>query len=210
MSGSEDTVKTFFSKFPLAHADHSELLLLPTDHVRHAIYIESGTIDQYAITDTGNRTVLNTYKPGSFLPMLYILEDRENEYYFEVSSKSLEYRLAPAEKVVWFLHDNPDVTLDLLKRVYRGLDGLLKRMAGQMGGSADERLATELRIYGTRFGKKDEFGNITFHVTEQQLADLTGLARETVSRTLPSVIRSNEDISKSGKTYTLTNNELKK
>ncbi len=52
-----------------------------------------------------------------------------------------------------------------------------------MGGTATTRLATALVIAVKRFGKEKENNiHISLPLTHQDLADLTGLTRETVSR----------------------------
>jgi CRP/FNR family transcriptional regulator, cyclic AMP receptor protein len=88
---------------------------------------------------------------------------------------------APRDSVLDFLKRNPEVTFDLLARVYRGLDGVLTRMAYLMSGSAYTRLITELLIEAKRFGTTGKDG-IKFSITERDLSASAGMTRETVSR----------------------------
>ena len=70
----------------------------------------------------------------------------------------------------------------LLSRLYSGVDGLQRRMAHLMGGSAQTRLLFELVIECKRFGKPQPDGSIILPVSEAEIAQRTGLARETVNR----------------------------
>ena len=199
----EKQVRAFFGSYPEREAVRHETVIHPGEHVSHVLYIETGVITQFTITDSGNKLAMNTYKPGAFLPMMYVLEDRQNDYYFEVTSKNAKFKVAPAAEVVQFLRNNPEVTLDLLKRIYRGLDGLLKRMTDQMAGTAEDRVRTELLIMAERFGSKESDGKVSFEVTEQMIANHTGMARETVSRVLPNVITQGSGIRRKGRKFSV-------
>src|SRR5690606_23529908 len=126
----------FFDTFPVEVYKKSKQFIMPGDEVRQVIYLLEGEIDQYDISESGDKLIVNTFKPGAFLPMSYVLNSIKSRYFFEASSRQVKVRLAPASRVVEFVGQNPDVALDLLARVYRGLDGLLDRLATQMGGSA--------------------------------------------------------------------------
>lgn len=183
----DQTVQHFFSAYRPRAARKGSVLLLPGDVVNEVIYLESGSVGQFAITDTGNKIMINLYKPGAFLPMLSVLDGTPNQYYFESASADTVIRLAPAAEVVRFIQSNPDVLFDLLRRMYRGLDGILQRMIQHMSGSAESRLKIELEILAQRFGTVQSNGLYELCITDQELAAQTGMARETVSRAMTSL-----------------------
>ena len=115
--------------------------------------------------------------------MSSVINDIENHYFFEASLRT-QVRVAPKADVIQFLRDNPDVLFDLLARVYRGVDGVLRRMADLMGGDAKSRLVFELLNATYRFGEQQPDGGIRVRLAESDLAKHSGLARETVSRLL--------------------------
>jgi CRP-like cAMP-binding protein len=88
----------------------------------------------------------------------------------------------PVEAALEFIKDNPDVMLDLLSRLYRGMDGLMGRVVHLMSGTAKSRLVYELIIECRRFGNKNADGSYTLKANESDFAAHTGLSRETVSR----------------------------
>jgi CRP-like cAMP-binding protein len=90
--------------------------------------------------------------------------------------------LAPPEEVFDFIKNNADVTLDLLARLYIGVDGMRRRMAHLMGGSAKSRLLFELIIECRRFGKQQKNGSYLVMLNETEIGTRAGLSRETVSR----------------------------
>lgn len=153
------------------------------DPLQGVFYILDGRVSQYDITPSGNEVVVNVFKPGAFFPMSSVINGTVNHYFFEASTKVTAH-LAPTDEAVRFLKDNPDVAFDLLTRVYRGTEGVLRRMAHLMGGDAKSRLLFELLNTAYRFGELQKDGSIFVSLKESDLARHSGLARETVNRSM--------------------------
>lgn len=175
-----EKIATYFEQFPVRTYDKGQLLIHPDDESQSVYYMISGKVRQYDISYRGDEVVVNLYKPGAFFPMLGAITGRPNRYFFG-AEEAVEVRVVPAEKAVAFLQNNPDVTYDLLTRLYIGVDGLLGRMAHLMAGSARSRLMYELIIECRRFGKGDDSARV-LTMTIADLAAHAGLTRETASR----------------------------
>lgn len=183
MNDVADKVSQFFTAFPLREFQKRELLARPEEPLPGVFYLIEGRVSQYDITPTGNEVVVNVFKPGAFFPMSAALNGTPNDYFFEARAK-VKAHVAPSGSAVQFLQDNPDVTLNLLSRVYRGVDGVLRRMAHLMGGDAKARLIFELLNATYRFGEAQKDGGLLVPLHEGDIAKQSGLARETVSRLL--------------------------
>ena len=110
----------------------------------------------------------------------------------------VELQLAPADEVVDFLKAEPEVTYNLLSRLYSGVDGLQRRMTHLMGGSARSRVLFELIVECNRFGKPQEDGSYILSVNGSELAKSSGLTRETTNREL-SKLKTHGLIARQGK-----------
>lgn len=176
-------VAAFFKDFPLKQYEKGQILVYADDDPGGVFFIESGEVRQYTITNSGNEVVVNVFKPPAFFPMSWAINRTPNEYFFETASRA-SLRVAPADKVVAFVSENPDVLLDLLSRVYRGTDVLLRRMTHLMKGSARSRTVLELVIACQYFGKPKDSSSFVVEIPESELAARAGLSRETVSREL--------------------------
>jgi len=178
-----ETTELFFSSHkPTTHAKGDQLLR-PSALVPPPItYIVEGSVVEYAISAGGVKTIINTYKAGAFFPASSALNKTPNKYYFEAGAQTV-IRQATPEQVDKFLLDNPAVAYDLLQRLYRGIDGLTGRLERLLGADAGARLLYELTIQAERFGVTAPGGTL-LTITESELAEHTGLARETVSREL--------------------------
>lgn len=176
-----EAVAAFFAAFPKHTYDKGEILIRAAENPQSVFYIVEGRVSQYDITTTGNEMVVNIFKPGAFFPMSLAINDVPNNYFFEASAP-LTVHVAPAADVIRFLQENPDVLFDLLARVYRGTDGVLRRMAHLMGGNAKNRLLFELLNAAHRFSEQQPDGTLRITLTESDLAKHSGLTRETVNR----------------------------
>lgn len=146
--------------------------------------IDSGIVEQYDVTAAGNKVVVNRFRPGAFFPMSWALNRTPNEYFFGAAD-SVTVRYVPAEKVVRFLRQNPDMALDLLSRVFRGTDGMLRRLIVASSAGAAERVSFELLNEAYRFGAAvADSSDRLITIRQQDIAERSGLARETVSREL--------------------------
>jgi len=174
------TIDNFFASYQLRKYTKGQILLLNWDDAKYVYYLISGRVKQYDVTHKGDEIILNTFKPPAFFPMSLAINQAPNPYTYEAET-DLELRQAPVKDVIAFLKAHPEVTFDLLSRVYRGADGLLSRMAYLMASSAKRRLMFELLVACKRYGKQTKHG-FTLAMTETELAARAGLTRETVSR----------------------------
>ena len=181
-----DKVRQFFSKYPIKTYNKGEVLILADENPQKISYIVSGHVRQYDISYRGDEVVVNVFKPEAFFPMSWAIAKTPNRYFFE-AGENLKVHEAPPNEALKFLKENPDVALDLLTRLYRGVDGLTRRMAHLMGGSAKSRLLFEIIIECRRFGKKTTGQSYVIDMSESELGARSGLARETVSREIKSL-----------------------
>jgi CRP-like cAMP-binding protein len=198
-------IDAFFGQFRVRKYSKGQILILNDDKARYVYHMISGRVKQYDITYRGDEVILNVFKPPAFFPMSLAINKTENPYIYEADT-DIEVHEVPAEEAVQFLKDNPDVTFDLLSRVYRGVDGLVGRVAHLMASSARSRLMYEVLIECRRFGKTNKKGGCTIELNETELGARAGLSRETVSREIRKL---SDDELLSLKARTITVHDLK-
>jgi CRP-like cAMP-binding protein len=174
-------IEEFFSKYRLRRYAKGQVLLLGGESTDTVFHLAKGLVKMYDVTYRGDEAILNIFQPPAFFPMSIIINKTPNPYVYEAET-DVEIRQAPAEDVAAFIKANPDVTYDLLSRLYRGVDGLLGRMSHLMHSSAKSRVLYELIIEGRRFGRKQKDNSCLLDINEKGLGARAGLSRETVSR----------------------------
>lgn len=176
-------IEAFFGHYPQRTYPKDQIIIFAGESPEKVFYLMSGKVAQYDISYRGDEIVINVYKSPAFFPMAWAINKTENRYFYKTEDETV-VRIAPPEDVVQFLKDNPDITFNLLSRVYSGIEGVLARTVHLMAGSARSRLMYELLVECRRFGKKVSENTYRLNVYESDLAAHSGLARETVSREL--------------------------
>lgn len=172
----------YFKSYKQQKFKKGKILIRADEDPSGIIYIQEGSIKQYAISKKGEELIVNVFKKGAFFPVSWALNQTPNSYYYEALENITTYK-SPKDEVINFLKVNPDVLLDLMSRVYKGTDGILLRMVYLMSGEAYSQVILELLIYAKRFSqKKASLKNIELNLSEKTIANQAGIARETVSR----------------------------
>jgi CRP-like cAMP-binding protein len=177
-----EKVDKFFRQYKNQNYKKGEILIRADEDPSGIFYLVKGTVKEYAISKKGEEMIINVFKPVAFFPMSWAINQTPNYYYYE-ALENLEVWKAPRAEVINFIKDNPDVLYDLMSRVYKGTDGILMRMVYLMSGEAYYRVITEILIAAKRFGKTNYPDQIIkLKLSEKDLANQAGMARETVSR----------------------------
>ena len=198
-------VTTFFSKYPLRKYAAGKIIARPGEDLPGVLFLTAGHVIQYDISEDGREIILNTFKEPAFFSISNALLEGPNTFFYAAET-AVTARCAPAKDVVVFLEKNPTVLIDLLRRVYKGSDGLLRRLSHVLGGNAADMIRFELSIIAQRFGTNSPSGKI-LKLTHQDIAERTGLSRETVSREL-ALLKKKKIIKLGYGTITVPNIEL--
>jgi CRP/FNR family transcriptional regulator len=170
-----------FSKYPKRTYPKGQILLFADEDPEHVYYIVRGKVRQYDVSYRGDEVIVNMYKSPAFFPMSWAINRTANKYFFKTEEET-EVHIVPADDALAFIKEHPDVMLDLLGRLYKGMDGLLGRIVHLMSGTAKSRLIYELIIECRRFGTQNDDGSYVLSASEADMGARAGLSRETVSR----------------------------
>lgn len=191
----DDTVikklEDFLSQFPAQEYKKGEIIIEADKQPAGIFYIQSGIIRQYFLTENGEEITLNLYKPHSFLPMAWAIGNLVNEHFYEALTQ-VTVKRAPKEPFLAFLRREPEILYDLLRRVYIGIEGLWLHLESLTSGNSYTKLVTSLVILAKRFGRgeKDDVV-IELKLNETDIANYSGMARETASRELQKLKKQN-------------------
>ncbi len=175
-----EKINNFFTKYERHTYKKGEYLKTPDRQPEGIFCLQSGVVRCFAISKDGAELTINIFKPVSFFPVGWVINYASDNYTYEAIT-DVEVFIAPKDEFETFLQDNPDVVYDLLKRIYRGLEGYFMRMESLLSGEPHFRTVVQLIIHTRRFGKK-EGEQYNVNLTHSQLASLAGLSRETVTR----------------------------
>ncbi len=183
-------IDNFFSKFTPIVFKSGETIITADRDPSGVFLLKSGFVRQFIITKSGQELTLHFFKPGSFFPLFWAVNNAPNRYHYQAFNK-VETVLAPKAEFIAFLKKEPELLYDLSSRILYGLEGLLTRIETLSSADAKTRVIDILLFLAKHFGKKEETITLTEKFTHQDIANLAGTTRETVSREL-------EDLSRQG------------
>lgn len=180
-----DKLIRFFSKFTPVKYQKGETVIRAQDVPQGIYYLSQGYIKMSVVYEDGKELTVNIFKPGSYFPMIWAIGNIKNRHYYQALEPIKVYR-APKEEVMKFIKDNPDVLMELTMRIIIGLNGILTNMELTLFGSAYHRVLSALYLCAKRFGQNKDGQHIVIKpsFTHQDIANLAGLTRETVSATM--------------------------
>jgi CRP/FNR family cyclic AMP-dependent transcriptional regulator len=175
------SINLFFDKYPTKKYSGKETILASGEDIRSVFFIRSGIARSFYIDEKGNELTINLLKPFSFFPMSAILAGKHSVYDFQAFT-STEVKVAPVNEVLKFLEKDSSFKSLLIRNFARGLEGYLIRSFFLIKGSAMQKVASTLLMLLRRFGRElDSEQWIDLPLTHQDIADLSGITRETVS-----------------------------
>jgi len=171
----------FYKHFATRNYKKGEMLIRADDNPQGIFYLKKGYVRQYTISKTGFELTLHILQPISYFPMVWAVNGTPNVYYFEALSP-VEVGRAPRDEVVNFIKDKPTIIFELLSELIQDYAESLTRIENLVFSDAYRRVISVLLYITNHFGKKHGKGIIVDHrFTQQDIATLTGVARETAS-----------------------------
>lgn len=176
-----EKLNDFFSQFKSLSFKKGETILRAEEEPKGVFYLKKGYAKLYSISKNAQELIFIIYKPEDFFPSIWPITDAPVVYYTEALT-NVEVYLAPRDKFLKFIKKNPDVLFEITSRILTRFGGLLNRMEYAMFGNAHNKVASIILICAERFGTDFKEGIlIQVPLTHQEIANLLGVARETVS-----------------------------
>lgn len=176
-----EKLKNFFSKFKKLSFKKGETILRADEKPKGVFYLIKGYIRLYSLSKNAQELTLIIFKAENIFPMMWAINNTPNTYYLEAMTAVEIYR-APREEFLDFIKKNGDVLFEITSHIMIRFGGVLNRMEYAIFGHAGSKVASILLICAERFGiKTGKEITIQLPLTHQDIANLIGVARETVS-----------------------------
>ncbi len=192
----------FFKQYGFKKYKKGRYLLIPDRRPKGIFCLQKGIVRCFSLSKSGAELTLNLFKPISFFPMNWVINGKLDRYNYQ-ALEDVEVYIAPKRKVSRFIKQNPGIVYDLLKRIYRGLEGYMLRMESLLSNDAYYRTLAQIIIHTRRFGIS-EGGKCKLRITHNHLASLAGLRRETVTREIKK-LQDKDIVSYQGETMIVEN-----
>jgi CRP-like cAMP-binding protein len=185
-----EKISTFFSQRKIQTYKKGEMILLPDDPIVDVYYVYTGFVRLYCELSDGKELTLNIFKPGSYFPMFLVLDNTPNVQYFQAMTTT-KLAKVPKDDVVQFLKGEPEVLFEFTRRLTIGLNGLITNIQYTLFGPVHTRIVSALLFFARRFGKNLVDGSVRIELplTHQDIANVVGIARETASLEIETLVK---------------------
>lgn len=177
--------------FPHATArtyETGQIILYEGDQPNYVLFVKSGAIKFFDTDSDGNEKILHIGGEGSIAPLFYAFEDKDAVDAFYAALCKTEVLLVPLKDFRAKLRDSAEYAYSVLRWYAEEMDHIVLRLKSLEKSSAKQKILQALYYLGDQHATdattKGAWKHISFPVTQQILADLTGLTRETVNITL--------------------------
>jgi CRP/FNR family transcriptional regulator, cyclic AMP receptor protein len=156
----------------------------PGDPADAIFIIRSGRIKISKITEDGREIILNLLKTGDVFGEMAFLEDSPRDTFAEALDDTNVFLFKKVD-LLQLIKKRPAITYRLAKVIGERRKEAEKNMESFLYKGVRERLANLLLKLSNDYGIKDSRGKmLRIKITHQDLANLIGSSRETVSLTL--------------------------
>jgi len=177
----ETNIDLLFSNSRPIFYKRRQVILRPEDTPTGVYYLKKGFVRLYTVSESGEELTLIIFKSGNFFPVMWAINNRQNIEYLEAMTEAEVWRVS-RETFLEFLKQHPEMQFEVTRSLLARLDGLLERIKYLVFGNAYQKVASMLVICGERFGEKKGVTTlIKLPLTHYDIANLTGLTRETTS-----------------------------
>ena len=157
-------------------------ILFGVDDSPTKIYlIKSGTIKIYRYTEDGKEVMLHIHGPRELITISPIFKEMNHAVYAESLVETDLYWI-PLPQFKDLIKDGPDILMEIGKALSNNWDEVEEKIEAFVTHDSLGRLAYVIlklvNKYGIKIKNKD---SLPFPLTHQELANLTGMFRETIS-----------------------------
>ncbi len=151
-------------------------------------FIKSGAVKFYDSDADGREKIMHIGGEGSIFPLFYSFEGKDKVNGFYATIMKTEVIAVPLDAFQQELRNSPDYAFNVLRWYAGEMDHIVLRLKSMEKSNAKKRILQALYYLGgqhaSQVGSRSKWHRLHFPLTQQTLADVTGLTRETVNATL--------------------------
>lgn len=183
LATNEDFLRNYYSKYPVRLIKKGRPLFYQGEIPRTAYFVKSGVIKFYNITSNGEEKIVGYEATDSLMPNEWLFGKSPVSLYYYDTFTDCEVYSIPRSELLEIINTDKQVAVSLLNRYISMYIGSTMHLHALEQLKAREKLLHILQYLVLRFGTevKSKSFRIGLRLTHQDIANLVGLTRETVS-----------------------------
>jgi CRP/FNR family cyclic AMP-dependent transcriptional regulator len=200
---SGDRYRDLVPEVEVRELQRRQVVYLPGDPGDHVFFIQGGRIKCSKVSRDGKELTLTYVTAGSFFGELCVLDGAPREEMAEAMKNSI-ITLLPRSAIQTLLLTDPKISFRFMKVIGQRRKAMESKIEQLVFRDVHAKLAALLIELGEEYGKETEDGlQIDQKITHQEMANLIGSTRETISLTL-AAFKKKDLIILDGRTVVLT------
>jgi CRP/FNR family transcriptional regulator, cyclic AMP receptor protein len=190
--GTDDKfLPNFFSKYPVRSLSKNRPLLYQGEIPTMGFYIKSGIVKLYNITSEGEERVVGYESNNSLLPIEWLFSKSPVSLYYYDTFTDCEVIRIGKDELIEALNQNPTAAYKLMADGLSMYLGATIHLHALQQAKARLKLLYIMQYLVLRFGKKldSKHQAVELRLTHQEIANLIGITRETVSMEISKLIK---------------------
>lgn len=178
---------TFLERHPTRLFKKKEIIVFQGEAPRQAFVVKSGTVKAYNLSVGGDEKPVGFYQADSVFPASWVFGKASSAtYYYEAFTPEVEVYAIDRQEFVNFIKRRPELIYQEMERLLAEQLGSSIRLNALQHSRASDKLIYTLHYLALSHGKPtaDKKIELTLELTHQDLANLTGLTRETAATEL--------------------------
>lgn len=181
----DDSMKQVDTMSSMQSLKTHDPIYFPDEPSRAIFFLKEGHVKISRLTEDGREVILDVIGPGELFGELSLSEEGEPRSEIAEALDSAVICTIQREDFESLLRTNPELNLQITKRMGLRLRRIEERVTDLVFKDVKKRIASFLVRYAEEFGKtKQGVISIKTHLTHQEIAFLTGSARQTVTSML--------------------------
>jgi CRP/FNR family cyclic AMP-dependent transcriptional regulator len=163
--------------------DSGQLILYSGDEPNELHILTAGIVKVYDIDEKGQEKILQIIKAPAILPLDCLLSAPRPISWYYASLSDVTLSVLPFDSLYSQMKRYPDLNLYIVNWLATETHELLVRIDGMNKTEAKDKILSILKFLRVYYAEPERRGwqRIEFPITHQFLADMAGLARESVS-----------------------------
>ena len=188
---SSDTLQQIIFSSRKRHYEKGDIIL-STDEKHSVHFVKEGFVKRYMISSDGSKGVQAIYGKGELFPLTAVFNKLLQEniyrgpevYYYEAMCPVTVHTIED-DALIRAAKSNPMIYKYLLNQAGLRLSSNIQKLENIAIKNSVKRVAHQLLYFAKTYGDNSLFGlEITLPLTQQDIADILSLTRETVSQSI--------------------------
>lgn len=188
----DDVVKNFCSKYPLRQFKKDRPLFYQGEVPQTAFFVKSGVIKVYNITTGGEEKIVSYESTDGILPTGWIFNKSPAAMFYYDTFTDCQLYSIPRKDLIDFINSHHAAATAILDRYISLYTGATMHLHALEQSRARDKLLHIFQYLVLRFGEKvgDTTYKIDLRLTHQDIANLIGITRETVTAEISKLTKS--------------------